>query len=142
MTDRAHPKFPQLAVGAFVVKENQVLLVKRNHPPSQGQWTIPGGRVKLGETLQEATEREVKEETGITIKALHPVYTVDFIQRDNHGNTQFHYVIVDLVADYVSGTPTAGDDASEARWVRAGDLKNLPASDSTLEALNKLGLLS
>jgi len=142
MTRRAYPEAPQVAVGAFVVKDNEVLLVKRNRPPSEGQWAIPGGRVKLGETLQEATEREVKEETGITIKAHNPVYAFDFIQRDDSGNTRFHYVIVDLLADYVSGKPTAGDDASEARWVTSRELKNLPASDSTREALKKLGLLS
>ena len=138
----AYPKIPEVAVGAFVVKDKKVLLVKRNRSPGKGLWAIPGGRVKLGETLQNAAEREVQEETGITIKAGSPVYTFDFIETDNQGNTRFHYVIVDLMADYISGQPLAGDDASEARWFASDELNTLPISDSTDKALKKLHLLA
>ena len=142
MPDRAYPDTPQVAVGAFVVKDNMVLLVKRNRPPSKGLWAIPGGGVELGETLQEATEREVKEETGITIKARSPVYAFDFIETDDNDSTRFHYVIVDLMADYISGQPKAGDDASEARWITAQDMADLPISENTMKALKKLNLLA
>ncbi len=75
--------------------------------------------MEIGETLQTAAEREIMEETGIRIKAGDPVYTFDAIQKDGDGRIRFHYVIVDLLADYVDGEPNAGDDAHDVRWVRA-----------------------
>jgi ADP-ribose pyrophosphatase len=94
--------------------------------------------VELGETLQKAAEREVKEETGLTIDAGNPVYTFDVILRDEGGRVQFHYVIVDLLADYVGGALKAGDDALEARWVRRGELGDLNVNPTTLEVLTKV----
>ena len=132
-----YPIHPVVAVGAVVFKNNRVLLVRRGQPPSQDLWAIPGGRVELGETLQEAAEREILEETGIIIQAREPVYTFDYIER--HGSTQprFHYVIVDLIADYVRGETRAGDDAAEVRWVAADELAGLNVSSKTLDLLKK-----
>ncbi|MBW1743354.1 MAG: NUDIX hydrolase [Deltaproteobacteria bacterium] len=97
-----------MAVGAIVIKDNRVLLVKRSKPPGEGLWAIPGGRVELGETLQQAAEREIMEETGLTIKAKDPVYTFEVIEPDDAGRPRFHYVIVDLMADYVKGGVSPG----------------------------------
>lgn len=133
-----YPKVPLVAVGAIVVRDSRVLLVRRGQPPSEGLWAIPGGRVELGETLQEAAEREIREETGLTIRARNPIYTFDFIQRDEDGGVRFHYVIVDLLADYVSGAVQPGDDAHEARWVAPGELEELPVNRTTLEVLDKV----
>ena len=135
---REYPDVPRVAVGAIVVRDNRVLLVKRGQPPSQGQWAIPGGRVELGETLQAAAEREIKEETGLTIRAGDPAYTFDVILRDDAGRVRFHYVIVDLLADYLGGEPRPGDDAREARWLAPQDLAGLPVSPSTLDVLKKV----
>ena len=112
-----YPAGPQTAVGAIVFRDDKVLLVKRANHPGQGLWAIPGGRVKLGETLQEAAMREVKEETGVIVNPKDPVYVFDVIDRDDEGGIRFHYVIVDLLAEYLSGEPDAGTDASEARWI-------------------------
>ena len=131
-----YPDKPRVAVGAVVFSNNRVLLVRRGQPPSEDLWAIPGGSVEIGETLQEAAEREILEETGITIRAREPVYTFDAIERDDAGKIRFHYVIVDLGADYVSGDPTAGDDALEARWVTAQELNELQVSLPTLKLLN------
>jgi ADP-ribose pyrophosphatase len=138
MSKREYPDNPQVAVGAIVIKDGRVLLVKRNQPPSKGLWAIPGGRVEIGETLKEAAEREIIEETGLTIRAGDPVYTFDVIERDEAGRVRFHYVIVDLVADYLSGELNASDDASEARWVTPEELENLLISQSTREVLEKV----
>jgi 8-oxo-dGTP diphosphatase len=135
---REYPDAPQVAVGAIVVRDGRVLLVRRGHPPSEGLWAIPGGSVELGETLQEAAEREIMEETGLTIRAGEPVHTFDVILRDAAGRVQFHYVIVDLLADYVRGEVHSGDDARDARWVTSGELEKLAVNQTTLELLKKL----
>ena len=132
-----YPTQPRVAVGAIVFKNNKVLLVRRAQPPSQDLWAIPGGRVEIGETLQEAAEREILEETGIIIQALEPVYTFDLIERDKSSRTRFHYVIVDLTADYVEGDIRAGDDAAEVRWVSCDEIATLKVSPKTLRLLKK-----
>jgi 8-oxo-dGTP diphosphatase len=141
MSTREYPDNPQVAVGAIVIRDNGVLLVKRSLPPGKGLWAIPGGRVELGETLQEAAEREVREETGVTVQAVNPVYTFDLIERDDAGRIRFHYVIVDFIADYVTGEPNHGDDAGEARWVTREELHDLPASQTTKKLLRKVANL-
>jgi ADP-ribose pyrophosphatase len=134
------PDHPVVAVGAVVFKNNRVLLVRRGHAPAKGQWAIPGGRIKLGETLQAGAEREIMEETGILVKAKDPVDTLDSIHRSPDGRVRYHYVIVDLVADYISGEPVAGDDADEVRWISYDELLELPVNQGTLDLLvNRLG---
>jgi len=133
----AYPNCPQVAVGAIVFKEDKVLLVLRGKPPAENLWSIPGGSVELGETLQEATEREIREEAGITIRAREPVYTFDVLERDNKGNVRFHYVIVDLSADYISGELRPGDDAVDVRWFSADEVNKLKVSEATRKLLNE-----
>ncbi len=130
-----YPDAPRVAVGAVVFNRRRVLLVRRGKAPGYGLWAIPGGSVRLGETLAQAAEREVREETGIAVAAGKPVFTFDLVERDDAGRVRFHYVIVDLVAAYVRGDPRAGDDAVAARWVAAEELANLPVSASTLTLL-------
>jgi 8-oxo-dGTP diphosphatase len=130
-----YPGNPRVAVGAVVFKEGCVLLVRRGQPPAEDLWAIPGGSVEIGETLQEAVEREILEETGIQIRALKPIYTFDVIDRDAAGKVRFHYVIVDLAADYIRGEPVPGDDALDARWVSAGEISGLEVSTATLKLL-------
>ncbi len=130
-----YPEHPRVAVGAVVFKDECVLLVRRGQPPAEDLWAIPGGSVEIGETLQEAAEREIREETGIRIRATTPIYTFDVIEQDKTGRIRFHYVIVDLSADYLSGNPTAGDDAIDVRWVSAAEIKTLAVNATTLRLL-------
>ena len=130
-----YPSRPRVAVGAIVFNDHKVLLVQRGKPPAEDLWAIPGGSVEIGETLKSAAEREIFEETGIRICAGDPVYTFDAIDRDRKGRVRFHYVIVDLMAEYVAGEPRAGDDATGARWISADELNNINVSGTTLELL-------
>lgn len=126
-----YPTHPMVAVGAVVIHNHRVLLVKRNHPPNKDTWAIPGGKVELGETLQQAAEREIKEETNIIIKAKDPVYSFDVIERDSENQIRFHYVIIDLIAQYISGTPKAADDAANAGWISPYEMSILPVNPKT-----------
>jgi len=92
----------------------------------------------FGETLQQAAERELFEETGITVRAHEPLFTFDTIERDDEGNIRFHYVIVDVHATYISGKPIAGDDAEIAAWLSPAELPRLPVSDKTLYLLKHI----
>lgn len=121
-----YPDFPRVAVGALVVRDQQVLLVRRGKAPARGLWAIPGGSVRLGESLRHAAEREILEETGLTIRAGEPVLTFESIRRDDHGRVRFHYVIVDLAAEYVAGAVRPADDATDARWFSWADIASEP----------------
>jgi len=133
------PQHPQVAVGAVVFHEDKILLVKRIKDPHKETWAIPGGSVNLGETLQEGAEREIKEETGLTVKAKKPVHTFDLIERDEEGTIRFHYVIIDLEADYVSGRLKPADDALDAGWFSPSELDDLAVTEGTLNLLRRLG---
>jgi len=133
--DRIYPVQPQIAVGAVVFRGNKVLLVHRGNPPAEGLWAIPGGKVRLGESLQEAAEREILEETGVTIRAGKPVFTFDMIDRDESNRIRYHYVIIDLMAEYLHGKLNAGDDALSARWVSSIEIAALPVSAITRRLL-------
>lgn len=130
-----YPDEPRVGVGAVVFHNGRVLLVQRGRPPAVGAWSVPGGRLRLGEPLGQAAEREILEETGIVIRAGKPVFTLDTIDRDEEGRVRFHYVIVDLSAEYVSGTPRGGDDALEARWVSENELDELDVHPLTRRLL-------
>lgn len=137
-SDKPYPQQPCVAVGAVVFNDDGVLLVRRGRSPAENLWAIPGGKVKLGETLQHAVEREILEETGLRIRAREPVFTFDHIEQDDDGRFLFHYVIVDFVADYIGGEIRAGDDALEARWITSEEIKRLQVSPKTLELLHRL----
>lgn len=123
--------FPVLGVGAIVFRDDCILLVRRKHPPQAARWAIPGGKVRFGESLSKAAEREIQEETGITIKAREPVYTFEVIERDAGERVVLHYVVVDLLADYVSGQPLANDDALDAAWIDRASFKTLDVNETT-----------
>ena len=138
---KSYPLEPRVGVGAITIKDGKVLLVKRGVEPSKGLWAIPGGTLKLGETLQECAAREIMEETGIQIKVGDCIYVFDFIERDNERKIKFHYVIVDFAAEYVAGVPQGADDALEARWLSPEEFKKLPVAKNTMNALLTIGFL-
>ena len=137
-SSKRYPDQPMLAVGAVVFKDQKVLLVKRGQAPAKGMWAIPGGSVKLGETLKQAAEREILEETGIRIKAGEPVYSFEAIEYDESCAVIFHYYIVDMEAEYLDGELTPGDDADDAAWVSVDALKEKNVNPRTLKLLSDL----
>ncbi len=134
-----YPEVPLLAVGGVVFREGRVLLVRRGKPPAEGEWAVPGGRVEIGETLREAIEREIREETGIVVRAGEMCHLFEVVRRDEAGRVKFHYVIIDFRGEYISGEPVASSDACEAAWVSREELEERPVNGETLRLLRKLG---
>ncbi|SCZ49761.1 NUDIX hydrolase [Thiohalomonas denitrificans] len=131
-------KSPILGVGAVVRRADAVLLVKRKRPPYQGEWAIPGGRVEWGETLAAAAERELMEETGVTIRANEPVYTFEYIEPAKGKTPGVHYVVIDLRGEYIAGEPRAASDAEDAAWVNLSRLQRLALNWYTRHCLATL----
>jgi 8-oxo-dGTP diphosphatase len=142
VVNTVYPDAPRVAAGAVVVNQDKVLLVLRNKAPAKDMWAIPGGSVNLGETFQAAAEREVLEETGLQIKAGEIVYVFERIERDQAGRVQFHYVILDLMAEALDPSQplTPADDVRDAGWFSLADLDRLsmPVSDTTRNLLEKM----
>ncbi len=109
--------FPRVGVGAVVWRGRDVLLVKRAKPPRQHEWSLPAGKQEAGETLHDTVCREVFEETGIEVDVLGLIDVVDAIFRDDAGELQYHYTIIDFSARWQSGEACAGSDAAEVAWV-------------------------
>ncbi|TKD18404.1 NUDIX domain-containing protein [Rhodobacter capsulatus] len=108
---------PIVATIATVFKAGHVLLVRRANPPEAGTWGFPGGKVELGESLEQAALRELFEETGIDATARKVFTAVDAFDRDETGALRHHHVLVAVLCSWVAGEPVAGDDALEVRWV-------------------------
>ena len=123
MTDtRKYPDRPYVGVGAVIVQDGQVLIVKRKYDPLAGQWSLPGGGVELGETLEDSIVREMFEETGLDIEVGPVIEVFDRITRDEQGDVQYHFVLVDYLCWPVGGELQAGSDVADARFIDPADL--------------------
>ncbi|MEO1223398.1 MAG: NUDIX hydrolase [Pseudomonadota bacterium] len=128
---------PRVGVGVVVWHRDRVLLVQRSKAPGEGQWSLPGGSQELGETLFEAAEREVREETGLRVRSTAVLTAVDNIVRDRDGTIAFHYTIVDVLADYVGGRLVPGDDARDVCWATLDEVSTLVAWASTRDVIER-----
>lgn len=135
MSEERH--FPQLGAGAIVLHQNQLLLVRRGRAPGEGLWSIPGGKVRAGESIAAAAEREILEETGVTIRAGEVIYHFEYIEHADSGALRYHYVVLDIAGEYLAGEPQAGDDAAEAAWVPLDHLDGLALNESSRRALQQ-----
>ena len=132
---------PFCAVGAIIIDQGTLLLVKRDRAPARGQWSLPGGRVEIGETLREALVREVREETSIDVEVDGLIGVAERIVRDDGGAIEHHYVILDFVCTPRTTAVKAGDDAADARWVPVGQLADMDLTAGLLEFLSDRGVL-
>ena len=132
---REYPTQPLVGVGAIIIEEDRVVLVKRGHPPLAGEWSIPGGVLEVGETLREAAVREAREETGLTVEPGNILGVFDRVLRDDAGRTQYHYVLIDFVCRRVAGDPHPSGDAVEARWFTQPEVAKLSLAKDTAEVI-------
>jgi ADP-ribose pyrophosphatase YjhB (NUDIX family) len=138
---REYPEQPIVGVGGIIFQDESVLLIKRGREPALGQWSIPGGAVELGETLQAAVVREILEETGIKAEPLALVKILDRIFRDQEGKVAYHYVLVDFLCRHTGGEVRPGSDALEARFVPIAELASLNVIPATRDVVHQAARL-
>lgn len=128
------PTSPSVGVGAVVVDDRRVLLIKRGKPPLFGRWVVPGGTVELGESLEQALVREVREETGLVVRPCAFLAVFDRIVRSD-GDVRYHFVILDYLCERVSGEVAAASDALDACFVPPEDLERYELPPKALEVV-------
>jgi 8-oxo-dGTP diphosphatase len=133
---REYPDIPLVGVGAIIIDNGRVLLVKRGHAPLLGEWSIPGGVLEVGEMLRQAAIREAREETGLEVEPGELLGVFDRVIREN-GRIRYHYVLIDFLCRVVSGTPCCGSDADEVRWFTQEDAAQLKLAPDTAEVIRK-----
>lgn len=141
---REYPEAPIVGVGAVVIDGTKVLLVRRGQEPLKGEWSLPGGALELGETLQQGVVREVLEETGLMVAPGGIIEILDRITPDEtSGRVRYHYVLIDFVCHVTGGALCAGTDAEEVRWVEQNQLQNAyrlaPITGVVIEKAFRLG---
>ena len=135
---RKFPERPIVGVGAVVLHpDGRVLLARRAHEPLKGEWSLPGGGVEVGESLEAAVAREVLEETGLTIAVGAVVEVLDRIDRAADGRVEYHFVIIDYLCRALTDSPVAGSDADAVRWVRADELAAYRLTDKATSVIRK-----
>jgi len=135
---REYPQQPLVGIGAIVIADGRVALIKRGKAPLLGEWSIPGGMLELGETLRQGAEREAREETGLTVHATELLGVFERIVPDGEQRTSYHYVLIDFLCKVVSGEIRAGGDAADARWFTPEEVAALPLPEDTA-AVIRLG---
>ena len=137
---RKYPQLPIIGVGAVIIEGGEILLIKRGNEPGAGQWTLPGGIVELGESLEDAVRREVFEECGIKVEIQYLAGIVERVIRDDEGKIKYHYIITDYTARCLKGALRAGSDVTEAGWFPLDKLDKCNLTEGLKEFLKKLDL--
>lgn len=140
---REYPDAPRVGVGAIVLDGDRVLLVQRGRSPAKGKWSVPGGLIELGEGLEEAVVREVREECGLEVRVLGLCGVIDRVTRGaagvqgTPGLVRFHWVILDYLAEALGGVLAPASDAADARWVPLGDLPRYDTTEGLAEMIQR-----
>ena len=130
------PARPVLGAAAVVIHDGRIVLIRRGKAPSAGEWSIPGGAVELGESVEVALRREVREETGLDISVGPFLEVFERVERDDDGAIRFHFVVLDYAATVVGGTLRAGDDAADVVFADPGDLDRYALADSVRRVIS------
>ena len=133
--DRGYPDRPIVGVGAVVLVDGRIVLVKRAHEPLKGEWNLPGGAVELGETLDAACAREVLEETGLEVRVGPVIEVFDRIMVDDERRVQYHFVLVDYLCHAAGGTLGCGSDASDVALADPADLAEYRLTEKALQVI-------
>jgi len=134
---REYYKFPILSAGGVIIIDGKVLIIKRKAEPDAGKWTIPGGAINVGEKIRDGLRREIFEETNLEVKVGNLINIAEKIFRDNNGRIIYHYVILDYLCKYISGSMKASSDAEELILVKMDDLDKFELVDGTMKVIEK-----
>lgn len=134
---RQYPERPIVGVGGVVISKGRALLIKRGHPPLEGQWSIPGGTLEVGETLQEGVRRELTEEAGVEVRVLDLIEVFERIFHDEAGKIQYHFVILDYLCEGVSGEPRAGSDVVDVAWATEAELERYSLTPTATRVIRR-----
>lgn len=127
---RLYPDQPVVGVGAVIIKEGKIALIKRGNEPGRGKWTIPGGLVELAESPEDAVVRETHEEVGLDVDKPGLIDVVSNVDYDDEGKVKYHYIIIDYFVHVKAGVAEAGSDAVELRWVPFGEVEGYDLTES------------
>ena len=132
-----YPERPVVGVGGVVIRDGRALLIRRGHEPYRGAWSIPGGKLELGETIPQAVRRELKEETGLDVEVGELIEALERIERDADGRVRFHFLILDYRCHARAAQPTAGGDAMDVAFVAEDELENYNLSEDVQRVVGK-----
>jgi 8-oxo-dGTP diphosphatase len=132
---REYPKQPLIGVGAIIIDAGKVVLIKRGHPPLEGEWSIAGGVLEVGETMREGVIREAREETSLLVEPLDLLGVYDRVLRDDRGQVLYHYVLIDFLCRRIGGELQAAGDAADAKWFSRQEISALSLPPDTTEVI-------
>lgn len=134
---RRYPKRPMVGVGAVIFRENRVLLVQRGREPALGKWSVPGGLVELGESLEDAVRREVMEEVGLEVAVKDMIVALDRVILDDSGRIEYHYILLDFLCESASGEPRPATDVRDCAFVPLDALSAYTLTSGTEEVIRR-----
>ncbi len=143
-SSREYPERPIVGVGGVIIEDGRTLLIRRGSEPLRGEWSIPGGTLELGESLQAGVARELREETGLDVRVLELIEVFDRIFPDesllpSEGKRQprFHFVIADYLCERIGGEPRAGSDVTDVAFATEDELGNFHLTETATRVLRK-----
>jgi 8-oxo-dGTP diphosphatase len=134
---REYPERPLVGVGGVVIRDERALLIRRGSAPLEGEWSIPGGMLEIGETILEGVRRELLEETAIEVKVLDLIEVFERLTRDDTGKLKYHFVILDYLCEAVNGEARAGSDVTDVAWARESELNEYSLTPTATRVIQK-----